>query len=132
MSHLASRLQARAPARQQSAGPLQTNSAANQHGAPESKRHPRETIRRTQPPAPPRIRYQFAVLSGKKPAVKEESKNENRRDRTRTTQREHDLLNYQFGLPTVRRKHDGIPMLRQVPQKLARGMGAGNAHNEQI
>jgi len=23
-------------------------------------------------------------------------------------------------------------MLRQVPQKLARGMGAGNAHNEQI
>src|SRR5690348_11534629 len=100
MSHLASRLQARAPARQQSAGRLQTNSAANQHGTPESKRHPRETIRRTQPPAPPRIRYQFAVLFGKKPAVKEESKNENRRDRTRTTQREHDLLNYQFGLPT--------------------------------
>jgi len=64
--------------------------------------------------------------------VKEESKHENRRDSTRRTQREHDLLNYQFGLPTVRREHDGIPMLRQVPQKLARGMGAGNAHNEQI
>jgi hypothetical protein len=51
--------------------------------------------------------------------------NHESRHATRRIQLEHHLLDYQFGLPPMWWQHDGIPMLRQVPQKLARGMGVG-------
>jgi hypothetical protein len=40
------------------------------------------------------------------------------------------LLDHQFGLPTVRWIHDGIPMLRAVPEKLASGVGVGKYLDE--
>jgi hypothetical protein len=35
------------------------------------------------------------------------------------TLREHYFVNHQSGLPTMRRKHDRVPMQWQMPQKLA-------------
>ena len=61
----------------------------------------------------------------------EENSHEGYRDDARGTELDHDLIDHQSDLSAVRRKHDGIPVLRQVPPKLAHGMGVGHAHNAQ-
>jgi len=59
-------------------------------------------------------------------------KYEDDRHAARRIRFEHHLLNHQSGLPAMRWKHDGIPMLRQMPPELARRVGVGKQHNEEL
>jgi len=54
-----------------------------------------------------------------------DSNYEHYRDNVGRELRQHHLFDHQLGLSQVWRTYDRIPMWRQVPQKLAPGMGMG-------
>lgn len=116
-------------ARRQPVQVAQTNSAANQHGAPKSDRYLWPVQRRTRSGL--HLAF-FATRRTSRRSLQSDSGecDETLRDNAGRTKREHDFFNPQSGLPTMRRAHDGLRMPWQVRQELARGMGVGTQQHE--
>src|SRR5713101_3975540 len=108
----------------------QTNSVANQHGALESDRYPWQVNRRTRSLAAASHFRNSENFPGRS-LQSARGHNEAYRDDAGRTEREHDFFDHQPCLPTVRRTHEGLRMLRQVRQELAPGMGVGGQRYEE-
>ena len=127
---LALRLQDHAPSEAAAGTVAQTNSVANQHGALESDRYPWQVNRRTRSLAAASHFRNSENFPGRS-LQSARGHNEAYRDDAGRTEREHDFFDHQPCLPTVRRTHEGLRMLRQVRQELAPGMGVGGQRYEE-